>query len=261
MENFFKKRLKKPSEKVFGLRDVAPEILLYRILPYALMEAARKYFRLQIESIDNIPRRGPAIIAPNHSGFSGFDALLLSHEIFRLTGRVPRVLTHKFWFLSQATKIPAEKIGFIEANMANGLAQLKKNNLVILFPEGASGNFKSTAKRYTLQPFKTGFIRMALIRQCPIVPTLVIGAEESHINLAELKLSKYIPGLTLPLPINLIPLPSKWKMKFLAPIHLPYKPDAVDDKDLLEELVEEVREQMQSALSDEVSRRGSAFFN
>ncbi len=261
MENFFRKRLKKPTEKVFGLRDVDTEVLLYRVLPYVVMEAARKYFRLKIESIENIPRRGPAIIAPNHSGFSGFDALLLSHEIFRLTGRVPRVLTHKFWFLSQTTKIPAEKVGFIEANMANGLTQLKKNNLVILFPEGASGNFKPTAKRYTLQPFKTGFIRMALARQCPIVPTLIIGAEESHINLAELNLSKYLPGISMPLPINLIPLPSKWKMKFLQPIHLPYQPEAADDPELLEELIEDIREQMQASLSEEVSRRGSAFFD
>jgi 1-acyl-sn-glycerol-3-phosphate acyltransferase len=232
---------------------------MYRVLPHFLMEIARKYFRLQVEGAENIPRRGPALIAPNHSGFSGFDALLLSHEIYKSTGRIPRVLTHQFWFLTRATAVPAEKVGFIEANMVNGLAQLKKNNLVILFPEGERGNFKPTTQRYQLQRFRTGFLRMAILRQCPIVPTLILGAEETHINLAQLKFTKYLRGLVLPLPLNIVPLPVKWKIRYLPPIHLPYKPSAADDRELLKELAQELREEMQKAITEEVAKRGSIF--
>lgn len=261
MSNFFKKGVKNPTEKVFGLRDLDTEILMYRVLPHFLMEVARKYFRLQIEGLENIPRRGPAIISPNHSGFTGFDALLLSHEVFKGTGRVPRVLTHHLWYLTKATAIPAEKVGFIEANMANAQAQLNKNNLVILFPEGEYGNFKPTAQRYHLQRFRSGFVRLALQKQCPIIPTLVLGAEETHINLAQLKLSKYLPGLVLPLPLNVIPLPAKWKIKFLPPIHLPYNAEAANDRELVDDLCADVRQQMQRSISDEVAKRGSAFFD
>lgn len=261
MENFFRKTPKKPTEKVFGLTDLATETLMYQVVPHFLMEVARKYFRLQVEGTENIPRRGPALICPNHSGYSGFDALLLSHEIFKSTGRIARVLTHQFWFLSKATAIPAEKVGFIEASMANGMKQLKKNNLVILFPEGENGNFKPTTKRYHLQEFKRGFIRMALLRQCPIVPTLILGAEETHINLAKLKFTKYLRGVVLPLPLNVIPLPAKWKIVFLPPIHLPYKPGAADDAELIDELAQDIREQMQAALAEELSKRGSVFFD
>lgn len=257
----FKNRFKRPAEKIFGLKDVDPEILAYRVLPHFLMEVARRYFRLQVEGVEHIPRRGPALITPNHSGFSGFDALLLSHEIFRASGRVPRVLTHKFWYLTQATAIPAEKIGFIEANMANGMAQLNKNNLVMLFPEGEMGNFKPTAKRYHLEPFRSGFVRLALQRQCPIVPTLILGAEETHINLARLKFSRFLPGLVLPLPLNVIPLPAKWKIRFLPAIHLPYTETAADDRELVDELAQDIREQMQATISFEAGSRGSIFFD
>lgn len=249
------------EDKIFGLRDLDPEVLMYRVIPHFLMEIARKYFRLQIEGVENIPRRGAALIAPNHSGYSGFDAFLLSHQIYRATGRIPRVLTHHLWFVSKTTAIPAEKVGFIEATMANGLEQLKKNNLVVLFPEGESGNFKPTTKRYHLQEFRRGFIRMALLRQCPIVPTVILGAEETHINLATLKFAKYLRGIVLPLPLNVIPLPAKWKIKFLPPIHLPYRPSAADDRELVDELAIEIRESLQRAISDEVSRRGSIFFD
>lgn len=237
------------------------ENLIYRVLPHFVAELARTYFRLQVEGTENIPRRGPAIIAPNHSGYSGFDALLLAHEIKKSTGRIPRVLTHHLWFATQATAVPAEKFGFIEATTSNATSQLNKNNLVILFPEGERGNFKPSAERYHLQEFKRGFIRLAIQRQCPIIPTLVIGAEETHINLAQLKLSKYLPGLILPLPLNIIPLPAKWKIVFLQPIELPYKPEAADDRELVAELASEIKENMQKQIRKELEKRGSAFFS
>lgn len=261
LKNSFKFTFKDPAEKIFGLRDLDPEVLMYKVLPHFMLEIARKYFRLQVEGMEHIPRRGPALIAPNHSGYTGFDALLLSHEIYRSTGRIPRVLTHHFWFLTKATAIPAEKVGLIEATMANGLAQLRKNNLVAIFPEGEYGNFKPTTKRYHLQEFRKGFVRMALLRQCPIVPAIILGAEETHINLAQLKFTKYLRGIVLPLPLNVIPLPAKWKIKFLPALHLPYRPSAADDRELVEELTQEIREQMQAAISEEVSRRGSIFFD
>ena len=261
MENFFRKSGKKPKEKVFGLQDLATETLFYRVLPHFLMELARKYFRLQVEGTENIPRRGPALICPNHSGYSGFDAILLSHEIFKSTGRIARVLIHQFWFLTNATAIPAEKVGFIEATTANGMRQLKKNNLVVLFPEGEMGNFKPSIKRYHFQEFKRGFVRMALLRQCPIVPVIILGAEETHINLAQLKFTKYLRGVVLPLPLNIIPLPAKWRIVFLPPIYLPYKPSAADDRELVNEIAQDIREQMQSAVAAEIAKRGSVYFD
>ena len=98
-----------------------------------------------------------------------------------------------------------QKMGFVEASKANGLNALKKKKLVALFPEGEYGNFKPTTKRYHLQEFKRGFIRLALETQAPIIPTLILGAEETHINLAQLKFTKYLRGMVLPLPLNIIP--------------------------------------------------------
>jgi 1-acyl-sn-glycerol-3-phosphate acyltransferase len=232
---------------------------IYRVLPRIFLEGLRKYFRLEVEGLENVPRRGAAIIAPNHSGFSGIDALLLSHILLQDRKRVSRVLTHYFWFISQKTAVPAQKMGFTEASMANGVAALKKNNVVIIFPEGESGNFKPSKSAYQLQEFKRGFIRMALLTQSPIVPVLVIGAEESSINLKELKLDWLFKGISIPLPLNLLPLPTKWKIKFLPPIYLPYKASAADDQTLVKEIAEDLQERMQTALSHEVHNRKSIF--
>lgn len=256
MINFFQK----PKQKIFDLKNLDRDTLLYRVLPHLMMEIMRKYFRLEVEGLENIPKKGAAIIAPNHSGYTGFDALLLAHIIHKEIHRIPRVLTHHFWFLTKTTAIPAQKMGFTEATFENGLHELKKNNLILLFPEGEYGNFKPTSQMYQLQEFKRGFVRMALATQSPIVPTLVIGAEETHINLSQLKFTKFLRGTVLPIPLNIIPLPVKWKIKYLPPIRLPYSPTALDDRELVHEITQEIQEQMQEALSEEIQKRGGKVF-
>lgn len=252
--------LKKPNEKIFDLKSLDRDTLIFRVLPRFFMEIMRKYFRLRVTGTENIPRRGPVIIAPNHSGYSGFDAMLLAHILQNDCKRIPRVLTHHFWFLNETTAVPAHKLGFTEATYENGINALKKNNIVVLFPEGENGNFKPTTKMYQLQEFRRGFVRMALETGAPIVPAIIIGAEETHINLSKLKLTKFLRGTVLPLPLNILPLPVKWRIHFLEPIKLPYKPSAVDDSELVHEIAQEIQEKMQDELNKEIKVRGSVFW-
>jgi 1-acyl-sn-glycerol-3-phosphate acyltransferase len=249
----------KPEEILTRLLESDRDSLIYKLLPHFFLELMKTYFRVQIEGQENIPKRGGALIIPNHSGVSGFDAMVLHHEITRASGRYPRVLTHHLWFLTKTTSIPAERLGFIEATTENGLKALKKKQLVDLFPEGEYGNFKPSNKAYQLQDFKRGFVRMAIEAGVPIIPVLILGAEESHVNLSRLKLTKYLRGLVLPLPLNIIPLPSKWKIIFMEPIQLPYEKGAAHDRELVKELAQEIQEKMQERLNEELAKRESIF--
>ncbi|MCB0390267.1 MAG: acyltransferase family protein [Bdellovibrionales bacterium] len=232
--------------------------VLYKALPHFFMELMKKYLRLNVEGIENIPK-GSSLITPNHSGFAGLDAMLLSYLIHEHTNRAAWVMTHHFWFLAKATSIPANKLGFIEATKKNAIEYLNKNQIVVLFPEGEYGNFKPSSKAYRLQEFKRGFIRLAIETQTPIVPTIVIGAEETHINLSQLKFTKYLRGLLLPLPLNVLPLPAKWKIRFLEPINLPYKAKAAEDRELVYEIADDIRGKMQAAINEEIQKRDSIF--
>ena len=63
----------------------------------------------------------------------------------------------------------------------------EKEKLLQLFPEGARGISKPFAKRYQLEEFGLGFMRLALETGTPIVPVSVIGAEEQAPAFADLK--------------------------------------------------------------------------
>lgn len=255
MINFFKK----PNEKVFNVKSLGADDLLYKVFPRLFMEILKKYFRVEVEGVENIPTSGPIIIAPNHSGFTAMDAMVLAYVIQEKTKRVPRVLTHHLWFLTPTTALPAQKLGFFEATFENGVSYLKKKQMIVIFPEGEHGNFKPTSKRYQLQEFKRGFIRMALATDATIVPTVILGAEETHINLRQLKFSKFLRGLVLPLPLNVIPLPAKWKIIFEKPVMLPFGPEKMSDSELCHDLASEIQENLQTKINSEVKKRGFGF--
>lgn len=239
--------------------QILSKIVLNPLIKDSLVQLIKLYFRLETEGLDNIPQKGSALIIPNHSGFAGLDAVILTHEISQKIKRHPKVMTHYLWFLSQATGIPAQKLGFIEATTQNGLNLLSQKNLVILFPEGEKGNFKPTSKKYQLQEFKRGFVRWALQTQSPIIPTLIIGAEESQLNLTPINLRFLAKKLILPLPLNLIPLPSKWKIIFLPPITLPYTPESASDNHLVHEITQDIHQKMQKMLTEELNKRKNIY--
>lgn len=227
---------------------------------YGFLTLLEKYFRLEVEGLEHLPKEGAALITPNHSGFMGFDAMLLSHLIRKHTGRKANVLTHYLWFINPLTAKLADHFGFIEATKENGVEMLKEQNMVVLFPEGEFGNFKPSVKAYQLREFKRGFIRMALETHAPIIPTIVLGAEESNINLSQLKLSRFIPGAVFPMPLNIIPLPARWKIIFMEPVELPFNEGTENDPELVHELATELQEKMQARIQYELQNRKSVFF-
>jgi 1-acyl-sn-glycerol-3-phosphate acyltransferase len=196
------------------------EDLAFKLLPLFTLEVIRKYLRVQSSGLENVPKKDGALIICNHSGYSGFDAMMLSNEIRREHRRIPRLVAHKLWFVGKPVQVVSSKMGLVEADMNHSLEILRKKELLILFPEGEAGNFKPSHRRYRLQEFKRGFVRLAMITGVPIIPSYVIGAEETHINLSQIKFTKYLFGTVIPVPLNVIPLPVKWRIRFLEPIHL-----------------------------------------
>ena len=241
--------------------QVSREELAFKLLPLFTLEVIRKYLRVEVEGIENVPKHGGGIIISNHSGYAGFDAMMLANEIRRAHQREARLVAHKLWFLGRPVQVVSEKMGLIEADTNACLRTLSRDELLILFPEGEAGNFKPTTRRYRLQEFKRGFTRLAMIAQVPIIPAFVIGAEETHINLSQIKFTKYLMGSVMPIPLNVIPLPVKWKIKFLPPVYLDAKPaDAMNRQKVYHE-TKFFRRLMQREIIEELRRRDQSDFS
>lgn len=137
------------------------------------------FFRWRIIGLEKIPRRGPAIVAPNH--ISNLDPLCVGLMIDR-AGRRPRFLAKaSLWqnplvrmILAGAKQIPVERgtggSGPIEA----AEAALARGEIVVIYPESTITDTDDvTPKRAT----KTGVARLTLATGVPVYPVAVWGAQ------------------------------------------------------------------------------------
>ena len=140
----------------------------------------------------------------------------------------------------------------------------------MVFPEGVKGTGKPFRERYRLQRFgRGGFVEVALRTGAPIIPVAVVGSEEIYPMIADgSAIARAIGAPFVPItptfpwlgPLGLIPLPSRWRIEFCEPIDVSeYGPESVDDKALLFDISEQVRETIQAKLYENLVKRGSAF--
>jgi 1-acyl-sn-glycerol-3-phosphate acyltransferase len=189
----------------------------------------------------------------------GFDALMLGHQIYRKKRRLPRVIAHKLWFLRKEISVHAAKLGMVPATFENGVKILEQDELLLLFPEGEEGNFKPTRFRYRLRRFRRGFVRLALATGATIVPAVVIGAEETHITLSQLKWAKPLIGIIIPIPFNVFPLPAKWSIRFLEPIRIEKNLERAQDLAYVNSQAKRIRHKLQRGINEELRLRRTVF--
>src|ERR1041384_5291636 len=89
--------------------------------------------------------------------------------------------------------------GQIIGTPENCIRLLEDEEAILVFPEGTRGISKPFTRRYQLEDFGLGFMRLAMKTKSPIVPVAVVGAEEQFINVGNLDwLAKAVGAPVLP---------------------------------------------------------------
>jgi 1-acyl-sn-glycerol-3-phosphate acyltransferase len=186
-------------------------------------------------------------------------------------GRHARPLVEDFVYHMPFLGPILARAGIVRASSQNARRLLRREQAVIAFPEGAKGLGKYYRDRYRLQRFaRGGFVALALQTGAPLVPVAVVGAEEIHpvigrwqwlargLDVPYFPVTPTFPWLGL---LGLVPLPTKWRIVFGAPIDLAaqYGPDAHRDELLVNRLKEEIRERIQRMVVAALSDRSSVF--
>jgi 1-acyl-sn-glycerol-3-phosphate acyltransferase len=221
----------------FAVAAAAPFLWLYR-----------KYFRVQVHGIENVPRRGRFVLVANHSGQLPFDAAMLSMALLLEMDppRAIRALVEKWVPTLPFVSAYYARLGHVVGTPENCRRLLQADEALMVFPEGVRGLNKPWGERYRLQEFGLGFLRLALECAAPVVPVAVVGAEEQAPQLLDLKpLARLLSMPSFPLtPTGLpFPLPTRYHLWFGEPMRITGAPD--DDDAVLEEKVAEVKAALQ----------------
>ncbi|MDZ7886745.1 MAG: lysophospholipid acyltransferase family protein [Mycobacterium sp.] len=232
----------------------------------------RRYFRAEVEDLENVPAVGGALVVSNHSGgVLTPDVLIFAPAFYDRFGydRPLHILAH-YGVLMGPLGSALSQAGAIGASPDNAAPALRSDAVVLVFPGGDYDAFRPSESANVIDfEGRTGYVRTAIQSGVPIVPMVSIGGQETQWFLARgdglarrlglhrvrfkaLPLTFGLPfGLTTALPAN-IPLPSKIVMRLLEPIDVTEQ--FGDDPDI-DEVDDHVRTVMQRALDDLARKR------
>jgi 1-acyl-sn-glycerol-3-phosphate acyltransferase len=224
----------------------------------------RWWFRVTWRGLDNIPRRGGALLVANHAGAVPVDAMLVMHGIEAELGRAVYGLHHHGLREVPYLGTLLERNGGVVAHPDNAVRLLRdEQQLVLVFPEGTKGTTKHYRDRYRLARFgRGGFIESAMRAGVPVVPVAITGTEEAMPSPVRIPLGAEVG---LPVPLNvllfgplgaLLPFPAKVEANVLDPVVFgqPAGLDRYRASDVAA-AAEDVRARLQAALVSRVARR------
>ena len=222
----------------------------------------RYYFRCETTGVDNIPDDRVLIVA-NHSGQLPYDAMMISMGVFleREPPRVLRSMVERFVSSTPFVSTFFARCGQILGTPENARRLLDAGEGLLVFPEGVRGLNKAWKQRYRLQDFGQGFMRLAIASQTPIVPCVVIGAEEqapSFYNAKRLAKLLGLPALPLSPGMGVLPLPTKYRIHFGEPMS--FSGNANDEDEVIESKVHQVREKLQRMIDHGLEQRVGVFW-
>ena len=236
---------------------------LARVIPLTAW-LYRSYFRVQVQGAEHIPA-GPCLLVANHSGQMPFDGAMIAMAAF-LECEPPRVVRSMVERFVPATPFVSPflaRCGQILGTPENCRRLLAAGEAIQIFPEGVRGLNKTWGQRYRLQQFGQGFMRLAMETATPLVPTVLVGAEEqapSVANWATLGRRMGLPALPLtvtPL-FGLLPLPTRYRIVF-GPPFVP-DGDANDEDEVIIAKVDRLKRSMQGMLDRALAARQHVFW-
>lgn len=231
----------------------------------------RRYWRVRAEGLENVPSSGPVLIVANHSGGIPFDAAMLATaiELDHPRPRLVRFLYDRFVAGMPVVGTMYKRLGAVLASYPNARTLLERGEAVGIFPEGVEGVAKGIGHRYQLQSFRTGFVRLSLELRVPVVPACVVGAEEIYpvigkwqsgllkqvLSVPYVPLTPFFPLLG---PFGMLPLPTRWQIRFGEPIRFEVG-TRTDSRRVLTACSEQVRRKIQGMVHELLARRESLF--
>ena len=250
-----------PGSDPFGLD---PDAARYAVTVCAFFH--RVYFRTEVHGIEHVPK-GRVLLVANHSGQLPVDAAIIGTSLFldATPPRVTRAMVEKWTRTLPFVSTFYRRVGQVVGVPDNCRRLLERDESILVFPEGARGVAKPFRRRYQLEQFGLGFMRLALQTQAPIVPVAVIGAEEQYISLGNLPWAARALGMPvfplipqLLIPGGQLPLPTKYRLYFGKP--MTFSGDADQDDQEIEKQVWIVRQTIERMLSRGLSERKGVFF-
>jgi 1-acyl-sn-glycerol-3-phosphate acyltransferase len=230
-----------------------------RTLP-AMRLLADVYHRAEVRDLKHIPAEGPVLLVGNHSGGTLIaDTFVFAQAFYDHFGPTRRFhqLAHDLVFQLPGARASLSRYGTVPASPEHMARALDREAALLVYPGGDHESYRPSWDSAKIDfAGRTGWARLAIEHQVPVVPVVAIGGQETAlflgqgrrlarlVRLDELLRIKVAPAQIAP-PFGVtfmdlpgrIPLPAKITVRTLPKIdlrkRLGAKPDPVDAYELV----------------------------
>lgn len=207
----------------------------------------RFYFKVDVYGLRNVPSRGKAVLVGNHSGGVAIDGAMVMGSMLldAEPPRLPHAMLDKFIHQFPGASQLMSRTGQFTGNPDQAKRLLEAGRLILVFPEGARGTAKLAKDADSLVEFGTGFMRLALETESPIVPFGFVGGGEALPTIANIKTLGRLLGVPY-VPITkwffLVPKPTRFQLLYGKPMRFEGTGHERDEK--VHAMVEQVKQRI-----------------
>src|SRR3954454_7616182 len=144
-------------------------------------EVVKRYFRADVRGLEHIPEEGPVLLVGNHSGgFYIVDTFAFAYAFYDHFGARRRFhqLSHEVALRIPALSTVLRKYGGLPASHKSARDAFKRGAAVLVYPGGEVESFRPTLQSKQVDfAGRTGFLKLALEQDVPIVPVVAIGGQ------------------------------------------------------------------------------------
>ena len=237
-----------------------------------MLERALHWYAPEIRGLDRLPATDPFLIVGNHSGGPMMPDMWIFYAAWTRQHGIEREaygLGFDLLFAAPGLSSVWRKFGTIPASMDNADAALDRGAPVLVYPGGDWEACRPFSHRHRIDFHgHTGFVKLALRRQIPVVPLVSHGSHESlvivtrgeriasllQLNRLRIKVFPIVLGVPFGLTTILgpyLPLPTQVTVEVLEPLDWThYGPDAADDPEIVQRCYDEITGLMQAELDE-----------
>ena len=155
----------------------------------ALRALSDVYFRAEVRGLDNIPAEGPILLVGNHSGGTLIaDTFVFAQAFYDHFGPLRRFhqLAHDLVFKLPGARASLSRYGTVPASPDNMRRALERDAALLVYPGGDHETYRPSWESSKIDfDGRTGFARLALEHNVPIVPIVAIGGQETALFLGQ----------------------------------------------------------------------------
>jgi len=192
--------------------------------------------RFHVDGLEHLPRDGRFLLVGNHTSFGLAEIVLIPYFVHRQLGvRVRGLADRSFGEMGGLARDVFAAAGAVLGHPDTGAELMRHGETLLVFPGGGREMTKFKGEEYQLRwEHRSGFARLAIAHDYPIVPVGLLGGDDVYQNLVEResawgRMSRIVgerligrAGVGIPLVRGLgptlLPRPQRMYLRFAPPI-------------------------------------------